>query len=363
MQQIQAFLARQRRRWPRSWRLLHLVGWAGSLLAIVTGVAIVWSPLHAALIRFLMDLRLVHSGIGGLVAVALGVGAARVFPRKRNRLDWWPAACLLGALTASGVVLLVPTAVPSTLASLALPVHLWSTWALVGFVAFHVVRKLHLVRFSEAPYLDPRRRFLGSAIGSFLFGALAVLIGPLAFESTAPSTEDVGSWQIYSITGTFPRLTPERYRLRVEGLVAEPRTFDLTALKALPSTVMHHDFHCVTGWVVRNVRWQGVSLVDLMRIVRPLPSAQWVVFYSADRVYVDSLSLEEARTTRALLAYRMGGAPVSQAHGGPVRLFVPDMYGYKSVKWVDRVVFSDVQPLGTWEAYGYPADAWIGGAD
>jgi len=89
--------------------------------------------------------------------------------------------------------------------------------------------------------------------------------------------------------------------------------------------------------------------------------AAYAVFHSADGVYRDALSLADVRRSGAALVYRMDGGPVSNLHGGPVRLFVPDMYGYKSVKWVDRLSFARERGVGTWESYGYPAEAWIPG--
>jgi DMSO/TMAO reductase YedYZ molybdopterin-dependent catalytic subunit len=354
------FLDRQRRRWPSFWRRLHLFGILASLAAILTGIAIVWPYAHAHLIAYLLSLRIVHTVLGVSVALALGIGAGRAFPHRRNRLDWVPTAVILGALTTSGVVLLVPTSVPAAWAAAALPIHLWATWAFVAWAAFHVVRKLHIVTVREVPYLEERRSFLAAAARFFGAGALVSVFGPTLWNLLTTGT--TGSWQIYSITGTFPDVPPDRYRLGVAGLVERPAVLSLDELEALPATSYRRNFHCVTGWVVEDVAWQGVLVDTLVQRFGPLPEARYVVFYSADGRYVDSLTLAEARTTEAMLAYRMDGQPLDVPHGGPVRLFVPQMYGYKSVKWVNRVELMAFPPLGTWEAYGYPANAWIDGS-
>ena len=352
-------------KWPVFWRWLHRFGWGGASLAVLTGAVIVWGPTHPYVIGQLMALRVVHTVLGGVVAAALGVGSALAFPRRRNRLDWLPAAFILGALSLSGVVLLTPSSFAGSIGALALPVHLWSTWALVAFAAFHVSRKTLVVRIREGRYLADRRRFIGSALTAFLGGAAAFWLFPGIF---APDSSDArsaggiaGSWQYYSVTGSFPRIDPEAYRLRIDGLVTRPMTLSLDDLTRIAPDRFTWPFHCVTGWIVSGVRWEGVAIATLMDLVGLESGAAYAVFHSADGVYRDALSLADVRRSGAALVYRMDGGPVSNLHGGPVRLFVPDMYGYKSVKWVDRLSFARERGVGTWESYGYPAEAWIPG--
>jgi DMSO/TMAO reductase YedYZ molybdopterin-dependent catalytic subunit len=351
-----------RRAWPLVFRGLHVVGWAGSLAAVATGVVVVWPPAHDRLIPLLLVLRALHSFIGAAVATAAGVGAALPLPRRRNLRDWVPAALLVGVLTATGVVLLWPRRFAVPVAASALSLHLFATWALVAWAVFHVLRKLRLWRPSEAPYLDDRRRFLARFLGWGATGVAFALLGPrlVAGLTAKGGGSPLGAWPIYSVAGFTPALSPGRYRLAVGGRVAGARTLSLDELQALPRALLVRDFHCVTGWVVSGVRWEGVAVTTLADLAGPLPGARAVVFRSADGVYVDSLTLAEAAATGALLADRLDGGPVPPEHGGPVRLVVPGMYGYKSVKWVDRVDFVDTPPVGTWEGMGYPSDAWIG---
>lgn len=74
----------------------------------------------------------------------------------------------------------------------------------------------------------------------------------------------------------------------------------------------------------------------------------------------DSLSLEQARLTDVLVADRLGDAPLAENLGFPLRLVVPRMYGYKSVKWLGRITLAAERVRGFWEAYGYQPDAWLG---
>lgn len=356
-------------KWPFFWRWLHRSGWSASALAILTGIVIVWSPTHARLIGQLMGLRIVHTVFGAVVAIGLGIGSARAFPRRWNRLDWLPSGLILGVLSLSGIVLLTPTSFPNAVASFALPAHLWATWAFAAWAAFHVSRKLLVLRIREGPYLTDRRRFIGSTLKTFLAGAAGFWILPqiLPRAEAAPSSRSgagatEGSWQFYTVTGSFPRIDPARYRLTVDGLVRSPMTLSLEDLKKLTPDRFAWPFHCVTGWVVSGVRWEGVAVATLLRAAGMAPGARYVVFRSADGVYRDSLSMADIRRSGAILAYRMDGAPVTSLHGGPVRLFVPNMYGYKSVKWVDHLTLATARGVGTWESYGYPDEAWISGS-
>ena len=138
------------------------------------------------------------------------------------------------------------------------------------------------------------------------------------------------------------------------------RSFSLADLRALPRAEQVSDFHCVTGWSVNGVRWAGVRLGDLLDAAGARPGARALRFVSAERPYEDSLTREQALLPDVLLAYEMDGAPLSRAHGFPLRLVMPRMYGYKGVKWVTRLELGDRALPGYWEQHGYDADAWVG---
>ena len=83
-------------------------------------------------------------------------------------------------------------------------------------------------------------------------------------------------------------------------------------------------------------------------------------FVSAEVPYEDSLTLKQALLPDVMLAYEMDGKPLSRPHGAPVRLVMPQMYGYKSVKWVNRIELGKTLEPGYWEQNGYDVDAWLG---
>jgi DMSO/TMAO reductase YedYZ molybdopterin-dependent catalytic subunit len=111
---------------------------------------------------------------------------------------------------------------------------------------------------------------------------------------------------------------------------------------------------------VHDVRWSGIRLSHLLDLVEPLPAAKAVRFDSMEHPYNDSLSLEQARLHDVLLALDMDGQPLSRPHGSPARVVIPEMYGYKGVKWVSKIELVDHQPTGYWEGLGYDQDAWVG---
>jgi DMSO/TMAO reductase YedYZ molybdopterin-dependent catalytic subunit len=167
-------------------------------------------------------------------------------------------------------------------------------------------------------------------------------------------------WRIYTIASSMPDLDPTTYRLRVDGLVNAPSSFSLADLKAMPRAEQVSDFHCVTGWSVSNVRWAGVRLGHVLERAGARTGIGGLRFVSAEKPYEDSLTLRQALLPDVMLAYEMDGGPLSRPHGAPVRLVMPEMYGYKSVKWVEQIELVTAPQAGFWEQHGYDADAWIG---
>jgi DMSO/TMAO reductase YedYZ molybdopterin-dependent catalytic subunit len=116
----------------------------------------------------------------------------------------------------------------------------------------------------------------------------------------------------------------------------------------------------VTGWTVPKVRWSGVRIADLFAQARPLPEAHALQFVSAEEPYVDYLTMKQALLHDVMLAYEMDGKPLAREHGAPVRLVIPEMYGYKNVKWLRAINLVPETQSGYWEYLGYDRDAWVG---
>ncbi|MHB8659406.1 MAG: molybdopterin-dependent oxidoreductase [Solirubrobacteraceae bacterium] len=200
----------------------------------------------------------------------------------------------------------------------------------------------------------------GSSASHLVAGALSPVTAalPSAIRDSIPAFG--GGWRIYAVNPPFPRFSEATWKLQIDGLVERPLSLSYAQLRALPRADQVSDFHCVTGWSVAGVRWGGVRFADLLAHARPLPSARALRFVSAERPYVDSLTLEQVRAPNAMLAYLMDGRPLTAAHGAPARVVIPRMYGYKGVKWVERITVTDLVSDGYWEQRGYDRDAWVG---
>ena len=208
-------------------------------------------------------------------------------------------------------------------------------------------------------------------LGMLGLGAAGVLFGKAAQDGlsrglspqVAALLPSGGRFRIYTVTGFLPKRSRAEYRLAVDGLVDRPLDLGFDELLALPLTSLTRDFQCVTGWRVPSVRWKGVKLAALLDAAGVQASASALRLHSFDGAYTESLTLEQARRDDVLVVHEMEGKPVSTAHGGPVRLLMAPMYGYKSIKWLSRIEVVDRVVPGFWEERGYDIDAWVGSSN
>jgi len=211
-----------------------------------------------------------------------------------------------------------------------------------------------------------RRVFLGVVAGgltSFAWApAASRILSPLtsAASQLVGNVFPVGGWRIYTISGSMPVFDPKTWSLTVDGLVERKIEVTYEELRGLPAAHQVSTFHCVTGWTVHNVRWRGVRLEHILELAGPLRSARALRFVSSERPYEDSLTIEQALLPDVMLALDLDGSPLSRPHGAPLRLVIPEMYGYKSVKWLERIEVVAEQPTGYWENLGYDQNAWVG---
>jgi DMSO/TMAO reductase YedYZ molybdopterin-dependent catalytic subunit len=194
-----------------------------------------------------------------------------------------------------------------------------------------------------------------SAVSSFL--APIQVHDPTGLTSLLPVGD---TFRYYSVTRGAPTRDARSYRLAVNGLVDHPATFTLADLKAMPQTELVRDFQCVTGWRVPQVHWRGVRLSTILDRAGVKASGRALRLTSFDGTYTDSLTLDQARVPDVLVALQMLGDDVTHNHGGPVRLYVAPMYGYKSVKWLSGIEVTDQVIPGYWENRGYDVDGFVG---
>jgi DMSO/TMAO reductase YedYZ molybdopterin-dependent catalytic subunit len=173
-----------------------------------------------------------------------------------------------------------------------------------------------------------------------------------------PGQRKTTDWPVLDL-GVRPNVPLESWRLAVDGLVEAPQRLDWPAFQSLPQTDFTSDIHCVTAWSRFDNRWRGVSVHDLLTLVRPLFTAKFVVLHSYD-TYITNLPLDEFAANDALLATHWQDAPLTLDHGGPVRALVPQLYFWKSAKWLNRIEFVAADRKGFWEERGYHnhGDPW-----
>jgi DMSO/TMAO reductase YedYZ molybdopterin-dependent catalytic subunit len=218
----------------------------------------------------------------------------------------------------------------------------------------------------QEPRRYGRRLFLATVAGgvsSLYWGKAAWdhvtgIVSPVA-ASLAPILP-TGGWRIYTVSGSMPSFDPATWRLSVGGLVEQPLSLTYDQLRALPRVEQVSTFHCVTGWTVNNVHWAGVRIRDVLAGARPLAAGHALQFVSMEQPYVDYLTLRQASLGDVMLAYEMDGKPLPREHGAPLRLIIPEMYGYKNVKWLERIDVVQAAEAGYWEQLGYDQDAWVG---
>jgi DMSO/TMAO reductase YedYZ molybdopterin-dependent catalytic subunit len=206
---------------------------------------------------------------------------------------------------------------------------------------------------------------LGAGVATLFYGraishATSRITNPVSDATGLTRLIPSGGWRIYTVADSMPRFDPATWRLRIDGLVERPLELAYHDLRALPKAEQVSTFHCVTGWIVNNVHWGGVRFHDLLAQASPLPAARALHFVSAEVPYDDYLDLKQVSLADVMLAYEMNGKPLPREHGAPVRVVIPDMYGYKNVKWVNQIHLVAQPGRGYWEQRGYDVDAWVG---
>jgi DMSO/TMAO reductase YedYZ molybdopterin-dependent catalytic subunit len=226
----------------------------------------------------------------------------------------------------------------------------------------------------ESPRENIGARRLGRAgfIGVVGAGVATLFYGKTISRATSRVTNPISDatgltriipssgWRIYTVADSMPTFDPATWRLRIDGLVRRPLELSYHELLALPKAQQVSTFHCVTGWVVDHVHWGGVRFHDLLARAGPLPQAGALHFISAEQPYDDYLDLRQVGLRDVMLAYQMDGKPLPQEHGAPVRVVIPEMYGYKNVKWVEQIRLVTKPGSGYWEQRGYDVNAWVG---
>lgn len=174
-----------------------------------------------------------------------------------------------------------------------------------------------------------------------------------------PGQQLVKDWPVLDL-GITPKVTPQKFRLDIDGAVENRLSLNLDEFMALPQTESVSDMHCVTQWSRYDNRWRGVSARTLVGMVKPRAEVRHVIFTSFDG-YTTNIRLDQFDQPDVFLVHSWEGKPLTAEHGGPVRALVPKLYLWKSAKWIQRVHFTIGDHPGFWEVRGYHnnADPWL----
>jgi DMSO/TMAO reductase YedYZ molybdopterin-dependent catalytic subunit len=234
-------------------------------------------------------------------------------------------------------------------------------------------RRPDLDRYPELKTAWDRRQFVKSAAVGTAFMALGGVLVRLAGDDLSKQA------RAEKLPDGRPRLPPgqrtlealrpmggdegdgdvRKFKLRVHGLVKSPFEIDYAGLLQLPQVQKEADVHCVTGWTLLGGVWKGVQIATLAEKAGLKAEARFVIFEAAHG-YTANAPLKEATADNAMVTYRLNGKPLALQHGAPVRGLVPDLYFWKSAKWLTGIRFVKNDEPGYWEVRGYNnhADPW-----
>jgi DMSO/TMAO reductase YedYZ molybdopterin-dependent catalytic subunit len=159
-------------------------------------------------------------------------------------------------------------------------------------------------------------------------------------------------WPVLDAHGT-PEIDLATWEFAAGGLVERPVQWSLDEFMQLPPVKVFADFHCVTRWSRLGNVWGGVSTREVARLAGVKPEAKFVAALAYDYGWTTNLPLEYFLAEDSLFAWSHDGQPIPAEHGGPVRLIVPQLYAWKSAKWVKGVQFLAEDRAGFWEEGGY----------
>lgn len=174
-----------------------------------------------------------------------------------------------------------------------------------------------------------------------------------------PGQKVVDTFPIYDITMSRPKFNPDTYRLRVRGAVNQYFQLTWDEIVKLPSVEVEAHFHCVTKWSKERLVWKGIPTRYIVERAEPHQDVVQVMARGLEG-YTTNIPFEYMLSEDSLLAYEMNGEPLAPEHGAPLRLLVPQLYAWKSAKYLTSLVFQTEWHPGFWEERGYHliGDPW-----
>ncbi len=158
---------------------------------------------------------------------------------------------------------------------------------------------------------------------------------PVLHYGNVPYYHDLGEWD-----------------LRLFGHVEEEIRLTYEEVMEMPIVRLQNDIHCVTGWSRLDNQWEGISTKDILKKVKLLPEANYVLIH-AEEDWTTNLPIEDFFKETSLLAHTHDGKPLTPEHGFPLRAVIPHLYFWKSAKWIRAIEFTGENKPGFWEKNGY----------
>lgn len=153
-----------------------------------------------------------------------------------------------------------------------------------------------------------------------------------------------------------PDIDIANWKLQVGGMAEKPGDYTMDQVKSLPKRKMNTRHCCVEGWSMIP-RWGGTSMREFLGLVGANMSARYVSVECGDDYYT-SYDMPSVLHPQTLLCYEAYGKPLTLEHGAPLRVVMPTKLGYKSAKWISKLVITNDKPSGYWEDQGYD---WFAG--
>lgn len=379
------------------WKIIHAIYALQVVVLLISGWLLSSPAIRESLSKFHVYFREAHIATGFILVISM-IGIVCRMPRnvwKTGNINYPLAVILSFAMAVTGMMLVFGIDFGGEISVHSL--HRYNAWTVTVALLLHVasvylvgrqesLSESQIVGKNDMMPVTNRRMFinwliaLGAIVGvgsitKFLQGDDAPKSEGMAIQYKdcnkmqplpVPSLGSIppiggghkGEFEVFTVT-EIPCSHSETWQFAISGLVERPLEMTWKQFLNLPRKVQVSNFHCVTGWSVYDVTYEGVSISALLEVVGGKPDGRFLKFTSSDGVYTSALSVEQAKMSDVMMVVLMDGEPIPSSLGGPVRLIVPQMYAYKGVKWLTTIEVLENPHMGFWETRGYENDAWV----
>ena len=178
----------------------------------------------------------------------------------------------------------------------------------------------------------------------------------LALEYSDDELTPIDGFRVNGYDTDEPEIDFENWKLSVAGLVKKTGEYTLEQIQSFPKKIMNTRHCCVEGWSMIP-KWSGTRMIDFMKSIGIDETAKYVSVECGDDYYT-CFDMPSFLHSQTLLCYEAYNKPLDLQHGAPVRIVMPTKLGYKSAKWLNKIIVTNEKPGGYWEDQGYD---WFAG--